>query len=515
MQSQRKLGGVLAAAFAGLGLILLAGALAGAEEGEQIQITGPGSGEIVQSGDVPIHIHYPKDVIGAGGKAIHILIDGEAPQHFDPTRPDQEFTARGLAPGSHIVRAFVVGEQHLIADPKAPIAIRTFAVKEKTPEKLPKERTPLLTLNLPLASEPTGAQGVPIQFIVTDLDGKPVSNAQAYKLRCKIAGKEQLVNEGALAHIEGVKAGMQALTCELLDPNGKVIENGTWNRVTRRVQVGGEAAQAEPSAAAPLPAGRRQQQQQQQQQGAQEGALSPEISGAALALEIASPTEGQMFQPGQAIPVEVQASGAQLPPGWVYVAAIDNLSPMVIESGQKFQLPATLPPGTHVLRVVVARPNLDVLQQESAYSQVNFHVGKITAPSNAILPGDTRPSFLLVSPLERAYPEGRPIPLSFFLRNAARPGATGGATTVMLQYRVDSGPWRKLDRPQFTTLPQLPAGRHTLEAQLVNEQGQVIPGPYDNTYRRTFTVGGGAAAAQPGEPSQAPAQQERPELRGR
>ncbi|MFQ3679842.1 MAG: hypothetical protein SNJ60_04980 [Pseudanabaenaceae cyanobacterium] len=148
---------------------------------------------------------------------------------------------------------------------------------------------------------------------------------------------------------------------------------------------------------------------------------------------------------------------------------------------------SNLAPGTHTLRAFASRPWQESFKNKEAYAQVTFHVYEKTA-EHAPLPNTP---LLAYNGPEGEY-GGEPILLDFYLRNLPLNVSLLSEEASSWQVRVTvDGESFVLDRWQSPYLQGWQPGRHVVKLELLDENGRLLPGPFNSTARFvTYTPNG-------------------------
>lgn len=152
-----------------------------------------------------------------------------------------------------------------------------------------------------------------------------------------------------------------------------------------------------------------------------------------------------------------------------YMACYDVTKPFPI---------GELDPGTHVIQVFPSRSYHESVKTEGAFAMVTFHVEKAT--TSPIVPGE--PLLTYSRPKGEYGGDGaRRIMVDFYLSNVS---LSEWGTHVRLT--VD-GVEKKLTEWTPYYVEGLDAGEHTLKLELLDKDGEPVPGAF-NTTERTITV---------------------------
>jgi hypothetical protein len=140
--------------------------------------------------------------------------------------------------------------------------------------------------------------------------------------------------------------------------------------------------------------------------------------------------------------------------------------------------------GDHTVLTFLTRASREGLKHKLAYDLRNLHVGKGAASAS---PFNTKAPAIFYNLPRGTYigDEADKILLDFYLVNAV---LEEEGTQVRLTINNTSF---TLGRWAAYTLEGLPMGPNTIKLELINEEGRVIPGPY-NTVTKTITLRPGA-----------------------
>ena len=149
------------------------------------------------------------------------------------------------------------------------------------------------------------------------------------------------------------------------------------------------------------------------------------------------------------------------------------------ETNYKFEVPAKLEKGEHLVRVFLARSYGESLKGELTFFASNFYVGE-KGPTKFDL---NKPYLTYNEPSNQLYlVENTPVLLDFFISNCE---LTKDGYTIRLT--VDKKATRILTEWQPYYIYGLEAGQHTVRLELLGPNGNLIKGPF-NDVQQTITV---------------------------
>lgn len=150
------------------------------------------------------------------------------------------------------------------------------------------------------------------------------------------------------------------------------------------------------------------------------------------------------------------------------------------DSSYKFEIPYSLSPGMHTLRVFPARSYGESLKGERSFHAIAFYVGEEKSNSALAL---NRPYLTYNEPSNQFYfVQNKPILLDFYITNCA---LTPDGYKVRLT--IDGKIERLLTAWQPYYLYGLPKGSHTIRLELLDQNNERLPGAFNDT-TRTITV---------------------------
>ena len=191
-----------------------------------LEIVSPKQGEITGE-KVETYFALAGIELSSGGPHLHLMLDdGDIREHFNSNSP---VVFENLSGGSHVIRAFLVDENHLSNKSVRTFDIVQFYVNEEAGNLPIDESQPMLLLNVPSGShEYTSDNDVLLDFWL--------SNARLgtydYKIKYSLDGHEGKLSLWRSSVITGLSEGKHKLILDLIDPNGKIVL-GNFNHTVR------------------------------------------------------------------------------------------------------------------------------------------------------------------------------------------------------------------------------------------------------------------------------------------
>ena len=149
------------------------------------------------------------------------------------------------------------------------------------------------------------------------------------------------------------------------------------------------------------------------------------------------------------------------------------------DTSYKFTLPMKLKPGAHLLRVFLARSYGECLKGDKMFFTTIFYVDKKT-PLEFNL---SQPFLTYNEPSNELYLiESKPVLLDFYLSNC---DLTSDGYKVRLT--IDENTTRLITSWQPYYIYGLKKGKHTIQLELIDRSGKVVPSPL-NTVKREITI---------------------------
>ena len=235
----------------------------------ELQVELPKEGQTLDNSTVKVKIKVIGDLKmgkdGAGaGNHVHVILDNQPyAAHY---MWDEGFELRNVSDGEHILRMFASRPWHESYKNEKAFKTIKFTVKggtsdetkpttdekgnkladAKKPEGIDLEESvagdvdftkPLLTYSRPKGEY----KGVDAEAIMIDFwlaNAKLVGDGGEYRVRYSINnGGSQLVEKWEPFWVKGWKEGKNSVKLELVDKNGKLIENGGYNSTVRIISV--------------------------------------------------------------------------------------------------------------------------------------------------------------------------------------------------------------------------------------------------------------------------------------
>lgn len=197
-----------------------------------LKILEPKEGEVLADGEkVTVKFKLENYHLEVGGNHIHFIMDNQPyTAHYDENKP---IVFEKLAPGTHVISAFPSRPWHVAWKNKDAFAVVTFHVQKKDAKAPLDYQKPYITF-----SRPKGVyEGNAAKFILLDywLVGADLTPG-GYKVRYTLDGKEFYMYHWIPVWWKGLSPGEHKVVLELLDKDGKVVDNG-WNRTERTFTV--------------------------------------------------------------------------------------------------------------------------------------------------------------------------------------------------------------------------------------------------------------------------------------
>ncbi len=252
------------------------------ERGEQdeakptLTVEAPEEGEVIESSTVKIKVKVGGDLKGlkmgkdesGKGNHVHVILDNQPyAAHY---MWDEGFELRNVTDGPHTLRMFPSRPWHQSYKNEGAFKMIRFTVKngkadETKPTTDDKGNTmadpksaekkmegadvsasnsgdvdaskPLLTYSRP-KGEYKGADAKAIMIDFWLLNAKLVGDGGEYRVRYSINGSEpKFIDKWVPIWLTGWPDGTNAVKLELVDKDGKVVENGGYNSTTREIKV--------------------------------------------------------------------------------------------------------------------------------------------------------------------------------------------------------------------------------------------------------------------------------------
>jgi hypothetical protein len=190
----------------------------------QVKIVSPRSNTTVQDTTLEVRIaveNYPlfKDDRLGLGPHLNLIVDNE--HYTELYNLDEPIVVKDLKPGTHTLRVLAEKPWHESFKNQEAFAQTTFNVLTETEDNHPNSKLPLLTYN-----QPDGvytAEPIMLDFYLTNVQ------TNDWQVRAKINGESFTIDEWQPFYLKGFQEGNNLIELELLDRNGRAIEN-TFNK---------------------------------------------------------------------------------------------------------------------------------------------------------------------------------------------------------------------------------------------------------------------------------------------
>lgn len=212
------------------------------------------------------------------------------------------------------------------------------------------------------------------------------------------------------------------------------------------------------------------------------------IEGDAPSVRILAPRNGTTIRRGN-VSLRLRVTGWELAPApgqhvhvivddEPYIAIRDVSEPLDLNALVQEHLGHELSEGTHVVRVFPSRGHHESVKEDGAFAMVTFHYRSQTDGFEL----DADAPMLTYSRPKGCYPTGERILLDFYVSHAEL-SAEGHRVHYSLDRAIegDITSWV----PHY--LENLPVLEHTLQLQLLDAEGNLVPGPFNDT-THTFQV---------------------------
>lgn len=146
----------------------------------------------------------------------------------------------------------------------------------------------------------------------------------------------------------------------------------------------------------------------------------------------------------------------------------------------KFEVPYYLSPGLHTVRMFPARSYGESLKGDKTFTARTFYVGSAMDNFDVDL---SQPYLTYNEPSDQMYlEEGKPVLLDFYVTNTEL-----SPDGYKVRLTIDGKPHKTISFWQPYYIYGLKRGKHTVRLELIDGDGVVVPGPF-NDVKRTFTV---------------------------
>lgn len=198
----------------------------------KVTIQSPQDGQVMPWETVDVFVQVENLAVSEEGHRLHVIVDNGSPiEHTNVLRP---IILRGLAPGAHSLRVFVVKpDGKMLTNPEAWSRVDFCVRRQDFSNFQPLER-PYLTVNLPM-------DGV----VLPDAEGKvwldfmthqaPMGKGK-YRVKAMMNGVETIVSTRDPHPWAGLAEGRHRVVIELIDEDGDAISE-IFARVERTFEI--------------------------------------------------------------------------------------------------------------------------------------------------------------------------------------------------------------------------------------------------------------------------------------
>ena len=195
----------------------------------QVKLLNPKADEVLSDTNVSVRFQV-KDFLTFKnpdfgiGPHLNVILDNQP--YIEVYEPDQPLILEGLSPGTHTLRVFASTPWNESWKTEGAYAQTTFHVFTKTAENSPIPNQPLLTYNSPQGKY--GAEPILLDFYLSTLTaspGKAQSQGDRWQARATVNGQSFLLDKWQPIYLKGFKPGKNWLRLELLDKEGKPVNN--------------------------------------------------------------------------------------------------------------------------------------------------------------------------------------------------------------------------------------------------------------------------------------------------
>ncbi len=204
----------------------------------QVAIVTPRAEEVLQQATVSVKLQVRdlptfKDEQLGMGPHLHLILDNEPYRAvYDLEKP---IILENLAPGTHTLRVFAALPWAESFKNEGAYAQTTFHILTKTNDNHPDPTLPLLTYNIPQGTY--GAEPIALDFYLTNAplhlvaQKNPDDEIKDWRIRVTVNGESFFIDEWQPIYLKGFQKGNNWVQLELLDEDGKNIENAFNNTV--------------------------------------------------------------------------------------------------------------------------------------------------------------------------------------------------------------------------------------------------------------------------------------------
>jgi hypothetical protein len=198
----------------------------------KVKIESPQDGQVMPWETVDVFVRVDQVAIEEDGHRLHVILDNGSPiEHANVLKP---IILRGLAPGAHTVRVFVVKPDGKMLTHPESFARTDFYVRRQDFSNFQPVDRPYLTVNLP-------QDGV----VIPDGDGKvwfdflthqaPLAKDK-YRVKAVMNGVETIVSTRDPHPWAGLAEGRHRVVIELIDEDGDPVSE-IFARVERTFEI--------------------------------------------------------------------------------------------------------------------------------------------------------------------------------------------------------------------------------------------------------------------------------------
>lgn len=196
----------------------------------QVKILTPQADQTLSQTELEIKLEvkelpiFKDDRLGLGNH-INLIIDNEPLQEIYSL--EEPILIKGLAPGTHVLKAFAVSPWGESFKNEGAYSQITFSILTETIENRLQPDTPLLTYNSPTGI--IGAEPFLLDYYLTNVSlSKSTENNQdstAVSVRATVNGTSFILQDWQPRYLKGLEVGDNWVQLELIDVEGKKIEN--------------------------------------------------------------------------------------------------------------------------------------------------------------------------------------------------------------------------------------------------------------------------------------------------
>ena len=191
-----------------------------------MEIVSPRQGEITGE-KIETYFALAGFELSSEGPHLHMMLDdGDITEHYDSKSP---VVFEDLSDGPHVLRAFLVDENHLSNKSSRTFDMVQFYVNEEAGSLPIDESQPMLLLNVPSGGHEYTSEGdVLLDFWLSNA----ILGTYDYKIKYSLDGHEGTLSLWNSSVITGLSEGKHKLILDLIDPNGKIVL-GNFNHTVR------------------------------------------------------------------------------------------------------------------------------------------------------------------------------------------------------------------------------------------------------------------------------------------